>query len=51
MQNKYNILQVMFHIVRGNDVIYEYDVAHFPLGHTFFYLFYGPADIFFFKMK
>ena len=28
MQQKYNILEVMFHIVRGNDVIPEYDVVH-----------------------
>ena len=35
-QNKYNILQDMFHIVTGNDVIREYDVALFPLEKTIF---------------
>ena len=34
-QNKYNIVSHV-HIVRGNDVIHEYDIALFPLEKTNF---------------
>ena len=36
MKSKYNILLVMLHIVRENDVIHEYDFALFPLEKTVF---------------
>ena len=34
MQNKYNILKVLYQIAGGNDVIHEYDIALFLLERT-----------------